>query len=190
MSRLQIKHPQPGATVVSNFLVAQGDGDPAIRNLIGIIWDASGMVVAVGMALANPPHWLIPFEHFTPGQGYCLEIIDANTRQRLACVGPFDANPAPPVHGPTVFFPAMGATISTNMAAYGQAAGVNPLEGMISGPNGNTLWVPQSQGPPNTPFWVISFSNVPANAAHTSKLTVREQANHVISTDVNNLAVV
>lgn len=188
MSRLQVFHPLPGTTVVSNFLVAQGDGDPVIRNLIGIIWDPSGMVVAVGMALKNPPHWIIPFTDFAPGNGYCLEIIDANTRIRLACSGPFDAV-QDDTKGPQIWYPAANSTLSKNGSAYGYSPGIHPIEASVASPTGTPKWFDQSQGPPTNPYYLVTFSNLPLDGTNSSTLTAREKANPTSSTDVKNLSI-
>lgn len=189
MSRLQIKHPLPGETIFSNFLAAQGDGDPAIRNIIGIIWDPSGMVVAVGMALQNTPHWVIPFADFKPGNGYCLEVIDANTRQRLACAGPFDAVLKAPAHGPGFYFPSMNGFFDRNGSAYGYTPGVNAVEGSVTGPAGTSPWFFQSQGPKATNYWVVPFSGLTPDATHMSTMTVREKINPASATSVTGLKI-
>ena len=189
MSRLQINHPLPGGTVFSNFLVAQGEGDPAIRNIIGIIWDPSGMVVAVGMALQNPPHWAITFTDFKPGSGYCLEVIDANTRQRLACAGPFDAVLKHPAHGPSVYFPTLNGSLDRNGWAYGYTPGINAVEGSVTGPAGASPWFFQSQGPPATRYWAVPFSGLTPDPTHMSTLTVREKVNPASATSVTGLAI-
>jgi hypothetical protein len=188
MSRFRINHPAPCDTVMSDFLLAQGTGDPAIRNIIGILWDASGSLVAVAPAMFGTPDWAIAFEDYEPGNGYCLEVIDACSRQLLACVCPFDAVPSDG-RGPTVWYPAAGANLYRNLSSYGSSPGLNPVEGQVTGPNGNTPWVDQSQGPPNTAYWILTFANVPLNANPTSILTVREKANPANSTSVPNLTI-
>ena len=189
VNHLEIHHPVPGDTVVSDFLAAQGDADPAIPYVIGIIWDKSGKVVAVGTTLANPPHWLITFEGFKPGHGYSLEVIDVTTKQRLACIGPFDAKTFGS-HGPPVTYPTKHLQVFSNMSAYGSSPGTEPVEGQVTGPNGNTAWVGQSQGPPNTQYWIVRFSGIPLNANFTSIFTVRETITTGNKTDVTELKVV
>jgi hypothetical protein len=189
MARLIINHPLPGETVASQFIAAQGDGDPTIRNVIGIIWDPLATVVAVGMAIRNPPHWIIGFYDIPPGNGYCLEVIDANTKERLACSGPFDAVDTPPAHGPTVYYPTTGATVSANFSAYGYWAGVNPLEGQVQEPSGPSGWQPQVKGPPGTPNWIISFTSLKPDHTGGSSFTVRDTVVHATSTTVGGLSV-
>jgi hypothetical protein len=182
---LLISHPLPGDTVIQEFVAAQGSGDPAIRNLIGIIWGADSRVVAVAAALQEPPNWIIPFFDIPEGYGYCLEVIDANTKERLACSGPFDAVPRTQ-HGPEVFYPKANATVPTNVAPYGSWLG-NAVRGkMVQG--GNTIQdQAQTMGPPQSQYWTVSFGGLPQGAGYS--FTAYDSVNPAQSTTVAGLTV-
>jgi hypothetical protein len=189
MARLLINHPLPGDTVVSQFVAAQGDGDPSIRNVVGIIWDSMANVVAVGMAIRNPPQWIIGFTDIPAGLGYCLEVIDANTKERLACSGPFDVTDQE-THGPEIYYPLDGATVNRNMSAYGYDPGNSPVQGRVQGPGGfDTGWIDQMHGPPGSPNWIVSFTNLKLDATHSSTFTVREKNNPSAMSSTNNISI-
>jgi hypothetical protein len=184
MPPLKIFHPSPGSTVVSNFLVAQGNGDAGLRNLIGIIWAPSGSLVAVSMLHDNPPHWTRFFEDFEPGSGYWLEIFDALTRERLACSGPFDAE-EDTGHGPAVYFPVMNGSFDHNGTAYGSyAAGM--VKGKTSKGGVDTPWV---NAPVGLGFYTIRFNNLPLDATHSTTMTVQDTVLPLSTTDVTGLSI-
>jgi hypothetical protein len=120
-SRLVISHPIADQKVIADFILAQGNASIPILNLIGIIWGPNSSIVAVSFGSASPPIWLIPFTEVPVGQGYCLEVIDANSKEKLACAGPFEVIPNP-TRNPGCFYPKNNDTVGVNVTPYGTTA--------------------------------------------------------------------
>jgi len=185
-ARLIIRHPAPNGVVLDNLILAQGDLLTPILNLLGVIWSPNSKVVAMAVTSANPPGWFLPFFAVPVGQGYCLEMIDLNTKERLACAGPFDVIHRT-VHGPTITYPHANDTVSPNVAPYGTYAAGKTVAGKMTRngaflQNGTPIPLPGDN-------WGLQFTGLTTSANFDSRLDVWDAADMSINNHVEPLRI-
>jgi hypothetical protein len=177
-AKLTIRHPVGGETVKSDFILAQGDVEIPVRAIIGIIWDSASESVAVATGSAHgPTGWLLVFQSVPVGTDYSLEVIDANSKERLAISGLFDVEDPVP-RGPDIYYPKDDAVISPNVTCYG--AFNNPVAGSISR-NGVLLQNGTLLNGMPAGHWALQFNNLPANNAHDCTFEVHDAHNPAVS---------
>jgi hypothetical protein len=188
MKQMIISHPEPGDSLNQRFLAAQGYFERHPPFLIGIVKQGNKRIAA-GTMLIPPPYWLITFDNLPAGNGYILEIHngdaladDAHSGEILAQVRfsilARDDRESPPdlVAGPTIWYPAPGATIGQNFYAYGTTSSQNALTGTINGVTGT-----QTQGPPATANWILSFTGVGRGTGLTLMVNDGSQTSESVS---------
>jgi hypothetical protein len=162
---VKIHYPQAGKLAPPGGLASYGNAAPGVGAVVAVLIGSSRVYVAD--TLREPPRWVVFFEGVAAGT-YQLLITDYWEGTILATLDNVKVGMKPLVG--IIYPPAPADVCADNFVTYGHTDEDSPVQATIT-IGGDTYTSDQLQGPPDTPDWVIQFTNLPVGADATLTVT-------------------
>jgi hypothetical protein len=162
---ITLHYPAQYRPVATRCFVAFGEA-VEIQDVKAVLKDAKKRIIAEGRTLQRPPRWVVFFAgvDVLPGD-YALEVSEVGVTIPFCIARTLTfAGPDPP--GIHIAFPAEGEVVGTRqLVATGTTDQNLRVRARLTIPTASGAverTAEQIQGPPETPYWVVAFADLPA----------------------------